>query len=342
MEYFNPIPHRPRNRGWGGPYQMWYEDENGIWQSIERPIDWADRDYFLGIDRVLGIPAWLSLTGEVSSIVRASFIPSGLLLFPPDVSRQIQLPLIGPTSVLYPPALPIQILVGGLGPTSTLNPPTIVPTQLIAGGFIGPTSVVNPPVIETAQSITAGTIGPTGTLYPPLVAFQPWDEIARQESLSSGRLELSGLSLSNYRAVRLFIDGVRVTNDDSQIHLRLIIAGSELSSGYDWTANYAIPSGANFDGATGDSKITLTSDTATIMVGNAATESFNGEVITFEPGGSSLKGVSFICSYLNPSGDIISIPVGVGKSGSTGAVTGFIVYGSSDLVAGSLVLQGVE
>lgn len=34
---FNPIPYRPRNRGWGAEGDLWYHGPNGIWVSIPHP-----------------------------------------------------------------------------------------------------------------------------------------------------------------------------------------------------------------------------------------------------------------------------------------------------------------
>src|SRR5688572_28358983 len=125
-ESFNPIIRRPRNRGWGGAFQMWYEDEDGIWQSIERPADWATIPYFLGIDQATGLPTWLALPGAATEdIVRTGHIASTLQLFPPSLIRVVVLPFIGPTAVLYPPAME-NVGVAFIPSGSQMFPPAII------------------------------------------------------------------------------------------------------------------------------------------------------------------------------------------------------------------------
>jgi hypothetical protein len=58
------------------------------------------------------------------------------------------------------------------------------------------------------------------------VVADAWVEVGRVTSVSGGALTISGLDLSTYLVVRLFINGVTVTTDDSSVSLQFIIAGS--------------------------------------------------------------------------------------------------------------------
>src|SRR4051812_8081810 len=63
----------------------------------------------------------------------------------------------------------------------------------------------------------------------------PWDDIARQDTISGGTLTISGVDLTGVMFVRLIMTGITVTTDDSSVRSTMIIAGSEITTGsYGW------------------------------------------------------------------------------------------------------------
>lgn len=168
-----------------------------------------------------------------------------------------------------------------------------------------------------------------------------WVEIARTSSVSGGKITLSGLDLSGYVATRVYLSGVTVTTDDSSVTLRLLIAGSEVSSGYRWAAVKAHAAGAAADITdNSDPSVGLTSITAAQMVGNASTESLSAVVTLYQSSGL-WKRVSFRSSWTKPSGDAMTMLNAGGQLDDTGAVTGFAVLGSSNIVAGTIIALGL-
>jgi hypothetical protein len=179
----------------------------------------------------------------------------------------------------------------------------------------------------------------------PIDLTEPWGEVARQETLSSGKLTISGLDLTGIKVVQFHISGVTVTTDDSTVSCRLIIAGSEVSSGYRYAfqARDSVATAAGqFGGSTSASEILLTATTATMGVGNASTEGFSGVVTVYNPAGALHKRCFVRSSYLTPAGNVGGIDFGGGQLNNSSAVTGFIVQGSSNLTAGTVIALGVE
>jgi hypothetical protein len=176
----------------------------------------------------------------------------------------------------------------------------------------------------------------------PVDLSEPWGEVARQESLSSGKLNVSGLDLSGITALRLFINGVTVTTDDSTIKLTFIIAGSEITANYAWEHERFIGGSVNPTGSTSDSSIALTATAATHGVGNASTESFGAVVTIHAPTGTQHKKCFYRSWWLRPDGTGAEATVGGGQLANSGAITGFVVSGSSDLTGGNVIVLGVE
>jgi hypothetical protein len=171
---------------------------------------------------------------------------------------------------------------------------------------------------------------------------QPWDEIARQETIASGELTLSGLTLTDYMAVQLLVNGVTVTTDDSTVGLTILIAGSEITSGYAWgLQRTSFSVGGTARGSTSDSAIRLTSTTATQGVGNASTESFSAVVYLHHPTSALHKKAFYRSAWVQPAGTDMEVSVGGGQLANNGAITGFVIAGSSDLTAGNMILLGV-
>ena len=177
----------------------------------------------------------------------------------------------------------------------------------------------------------------------PVDLSEPWGEVARQTSISGGKLTISGLDLSGLLVVRLIINGLTVTTDDSPIRLRFHVAGSEVSSSTYQRTDRRVMNGVDqVGGSSGDDHIPLSSVGTSNGVGNAATEAFHSVVTIYDVASTSLYKKSFHRStYSVPSGDTMTI-YGGGALLNTGALTGFTVYASSNLTGGSVIVLGVE
>jgi hypothetical protein len=176
----------------------------------------------------------------------------------------------------------------------------------------------------------------------PVDLTEPWGEVSRQETIVGGTLTVGGLDLSGLQVVRLLVNGVTVTTDDATVLLRYIVAGSEISSGYRWcVARYATGLDSALASAS-DSSIALTSNVATQGVGNAATEGFSAVVTVYHPTSTLHKNCAFRSSWSKPDGTLITAASGSGGLTDSGAITGFVLLGSSNLTAGNVIVLGVE
>lgn len=171
---------------------------------------------------------------------------------------------------------------------------------------------------------------------------EPWGEVARVTSVVGGKLTISGLNLSGIQVMRLYINGVTVTTDDSQIFLRFLIADAEISTGYRWGVN-RLTSGLNDLVASAAGTELPLSSSSTRGVGNASTEAIGAVVTIFDPGSATLYKRSWYHTvYSKPDGTLMELATSIGALENTGALTGVVLYGSSDLTAGSIVVLGVE
>ena len=175
-----------------------------------------------------------------------------------------------------------------------------------------------------------------------VVLGEPWDEIGRQESISGGALTLSGLDLTGLVAVRLIVSGITVTTDDTQLSLRFFIGGSEVSGASDYHWGIRQMGGTSTTVRdTADSEIALTPDGANLGVGNAATKSWSGVVTVWNPTSTLHKLAHIKGVWVDPPGNYRSTTHAGGALQNSGAITGFKVFGSSNLTGGSILLLGV-
>lgn len=171
---------------------------------------------------------------------------------------------------------------------------------------------------------------------------EPWGEVTRQDTLSAGKLILSGLSLSHLMAARLHISGVTVTTDDSQVFLRLHISGSVVSSStYRWGYMRLGSGDLTPVGSAGTATEIPVSSSATRGVGNASGESLAADVLIFGPAAANWKYLSIHSHWVKPAATGHTLN-GAAHLEDTGPITGFEVYGSSDLTAGTLTLTGLR
>ncbi len=181
-----------------------------------------------------------------------------------------------------------------------------------------------------------------GTGSTPNDITEPWGEVARQDTVSGGKLTISGLDLSGMRVVRLYLDGITVTTDDSQVFLRFMVGGSEVSTGYRWSIGRTTVSLDDIVGSNSGTEIPLSS-LSTRGVGNASTEGLGAVIAIFDPGATTTyKRCHGQSAYTKPDGTLMELGVIGGQLDNTGALTGVVVYASSNLTGGTVIMLGVE
>lgn len=171
-----------------------------------------------------------------------------------------------------------------------------------------------------------------------------WEEIARQETIGSGALTITGLDLSSLLAIQVVISGVTVTDDGTDVMLRFHVSGSEVSTGYQWgTSVISTSTATTAAGSTSDSGIHLSASTSSAWkTGNASTKSKHAIVTVDSPGSTALHKKVFVQSAeIGPTGNAPRT-LGSGVLANAGAITGLTVYGSAALTGGKVVVLGLD
>jgi hypothetical protein len=170
----------------------------------------------------------------------------------------------------------------------------------------------------------------------------PWEEIDRTSTLASGTLVLAGYDFSGIAALQIIVSGVTITTDDSTVEMRFYIAGSEISSGYQWELSMGNSAGTTAAPVSAsDDSIVLTDTTATRMLGNVSTEAFGAVITIYDPGSALHKRCRYTCGYGQAVGEVARIR-GSGELANSGALTGVVLMGSTNLTGGTIVLLGLE
>lgn len=184
----------------------------------------------------------------------------------------------------------------------------------------------------------------TGSLTP-VDLTEPWEVIATTTTVTGGAMSIGGYDFSTLVAVRLQLSGIVVTTDDSWLAVRFHIGGSESSSDYGWIVR-PVHEGTTEIGtdsvASADAAIGITSVTSGRGVGNASTEAFSGAVTVFAPGATAFHPLAVAQGELIRSDGTGARHYAGGIRLATGAVSGFSVIGSSNIVSGKLMLLGIE
>lgn len=169
------------------------------------------------------------------------------------------------------------------------------------------------------------------------------DVIAHLSAPSSGVLQFTGLTLTSYALVRMILNGITVTTDDTEVALRFIIGGSEISTGYRYSGlGHIIDSaGSGTDTSTSDDRLNITGDLSGEAVGNAAGRSLSAVIDIPAPGIASVNRFAFMQAVWEHGGTgRLHMARHGGQVLNTGAIDGFKVLGDSNLVAGKATLLG--
>lgn len=192
---------------------------------------------------------------------------------------------------------------------------------------------MSPMLVSPFTSFGSGT--------PSSGLTEPWGELGRSSTITSGAITVSGLTLTSVSAIQVLLLGLHVTTDDSLVQIQWLVAGSLVTTGYRWACRRH-SSAVNLVGSTSDSSIHLTEASAsTHAVGNAAEESLGGWIYLPGPAAGVYKAARFETTHQRPD-TVLTVNTGGGLLEDTGAVTGVKVLASSDLTAGEVVVLGME
>ena len=165
-----------------------------------------------------------------------------------------------------------------------------------------------------------------------------WELIRHVSPPSSGELVADGLDLTPYATVRGLVTGLSVLTDDSDIFMRLYLAGALVTSTYRMLVEGRSSFGTNAgDDSTSIAQWPLSRNAAAWGVSSVAHACFVADFFLNDPTAVGLRRQMNFHSSLLSGNDSTAIHVyGGGSVDNTGEITGLKVYGSSQLLRGSL------
>lgn len=170
-----------------------------------------------------------------------------------------------------------------------------------------------------------------------------WSVIASSNSISSGNLDITGLDLSSYKAVRAIITGVTVVTDGTSVIMQLYLAGSLFTA-----SNYRYMFVERQPGVGGSSRAGSVDPVMWISpwvygMSNNAACSFLSDILIHDPSGSGLRrAINYRTSFTTGTTHFAWVR-GVASVDSVDAITGFRVktFSGSGLATGRLTLHGL-
>lgn len=170
-------------------------------------------------------------------------------------------------------------------------------------------------------------------------------ESIMRRDVVGGEITLTGLDLSEYADVRLYMDGITVDTDDAAVYMQLEIAGSVISTGYRHTIQHR-----SMNGGTSDSDSAATTvipfarqGVTSWGLGNAAGECLSGVVRVHNFNQAVNKLLTLHTARTGPTGATIH-SIGHAQLENTGLITGFRLYcpdGGAALASGNVFLVGI-
>jgi hypothetical protein len=170
-------------------------------------------------------------------------------------------------------------------------------------------------------------------------------EIVDDGDVVAGEINLTGLDLSSYYTIRVYLSGLKVNADDNSIALQLEMGGSVVSSGYQESYTDRESAGSTTSGgSTSIAYIELHNPGAGEGVGNASGESLSGYLDIGNAVSSLNKFVTGHITYRQPNGQSVYTTMS-GMLANTGNITGFRLFctnGGGSLTAGRVFLMGLS
>lgn len=170
-----------------------------------------------------------------------------------------------------------------------------------------------------------------------------WTVIAHSTTIASAMLEITGLTLTGYKAVRGILTQVSVVSDNTSPVLQLYLAGSLVTSGYNYIINTRVGGSSTDHRGSGEANMWIC-DWST-GVSNNANAAFMCDFTMGDPGGSGLRRFLTCRSTYSAQGtNVLSTLRGINGVGNNGAVTGFRLksFSGSGIAAARLTLLGLS
>lgn len=170
-----------------------------------------------------------------------------------------------------------------------------------------------------------------------------WSVIAHSTTIASAMLEITGLTLTGYKAVRGIISDCVVISDNTSPVLQFYLAGSLVTSGYSYIINTRVDASSTTHRGSGEAVMWIC-DWST-GASNNANAAFHSDFRLGDPGTAGVRRFLTCRSSYSASGvNKLSTLRGVNAVNSNGAVTGFRLktFSGSGLSAARLTLLGLN
>lgn len=169
-----------------------------------------------------------------------------------------------------------------------------------------------------------------------------WSVIAHSNTVASATLDITGLTLSTYRAIRGIISDLTVVSDNTSPVLQFYLNGSLVTSNYRYIINIRTGGSSGEHHGTGEAVMWL-SDWNNKMSNNA-NAAFMSDFQLSDPAGSGInRHVTFKSVYSNQGTNILSTNRGILAVGNNDPITGFRLktFDGSGLATARLTLLGL-
>jgi hypothetical protein len=167
--------------------------------------------------------------------------------------------------------------------------------------------------------------------------------ISRLTSPSSDMLSFTGLDLSGYRVVTLFVWGLTVGTDDASVWLRVSQSGAFLSGASDYSyvnVSRSTSGSAESEASNAAAQIGLSDDSANWSVGNAAGEAFSTRIEIVNREASEPAYLLFNGAHTGPTANSI-MTNGEGVVNNSTAIDGLrVLLSTGTMPTGKAVLIG--
>lgn len=171
-----------------------------------------------------------------------------------------------------------------------------------------------------------------------------YTEITRATAPSSNVFDFPTVTMTGYKAVEITVAGLTAATDNSVVTLQMYVGGSLITSGHRFAVIGAFNAGTSSStGTTSGSGIRLGFDNLSNMIGNAAGESFNCILQIDEPLNTTrYKRANYEFFYATANAASTRIAgLGMGIMENTGAIDGFKIITSSNILAGNVRICGM-
>lgn len=183
-----------------------------------------------------------------------------------------------------------------------------------------------------------------GAAPPPVGDPYEWAIISHLAAPTAGAFTFSGLTLTAYERLEIYLSGITVTTDQSFVQVRFRVGATPTTATHRWAVSSESTSGTIDDNSgSADTEIDVVANAAAFPVGNVATDALFGVMSVIKPAAAHERYMSYRGQhgYGNASANV-GTEQGVMKITDTDPITSIVVLGSSNLVAGMVTLAGLK